>query len=71
MLLTTTDERELDYREADGIEVGLFWRANDNRLRVAVADARSGEQFAFRVEPRDALEAFRHPFVWVAGAQAA
>ena len=50
--------RELDHRSSDGI---------DDRLLVAVSDAKTGE--AFSVEVRDharALEVFHHPYAYAA-----
>jgi hypothetical protein len=60
--------RELDRRSNDGIEVALLWHAPTNRVFVAVEDGRhEGESFRFEVDPRGALEAFRHPFAYAAG----
>ena len=59
--------RELDHRSSDGIDVRLLWCARDDRLLVAVSDARTGE--AFSVEVRDharALEVFHHPYAYAA-----
>jgi len=59
--------RELDHRSSDGIDVRLLWCARDDRLMVAVSDAKTGE--AFSVEVRDrarALEVFHHPFAYAA-----
>jgi hypothetical protein len=57
---------ELDYRESDGIEVSLLWSRRDTSLLVALCDARTGESFELPVEPRQALDAFRHPFAYAA-----
>jgi hypothetical protein len=58
----STSVRELDSRRTDGIQVDLLWDPTDNTTWVAVDDTKTGEAFAFRVAPSDALEAFRHPF---------
>jgi hypothetical protein len=63
----TTLTRELDHRVSDGIEVRLLWRVHDDRLLVAVSDARTGD--AFSVEVRDgerALDVFHHPYAYAA-----
>jgi len=57
---------ELDYRESDGIKVSLLWSRTDESLLVALFDARTGESFELPVEPRRALDAFRHPFAFAA-----
>ena len=55
--------RELDHRTSDGIDVRLLWHPHDDRISVAVRDAKTGEAFAVAVRPGDsALEAFHHPF---------
>jgi hypothetical protein len=59
--------RELDHRTSDGIDVRLLWRERDDRVLVAVSDAKTGEEFT--VEVRDGqrpLEVFRHPFAYAA-----
>ena len=61
-----TDLRELDCRIHDGIDVSLLWNPRTKGVSVAVTDTRHGESFAFGVEPGDALEAFRHPYAYVA-----
>ena len=64
---TTSLTRELDHRVSDGIEVRLLWRRHDDRLLVAVSDARTGD--AFSVEVRDterALDVFHHPYAYAA-----
>jgi hypothetical protein len=66
-LISTQEQplrEELDHRESDGIEVSLLWSRADGSLAVAVRDARTGERFELRVEPEQALDAFRHPFAY-------
>ena len=55
---------ELAYRESDGIEVALLWRARDDRLSVVVEDTRLDERFVMRVCPDEALEVFYHPYAY-------
>jgi hypothetical protein len=59
--------RELHSRANDGIHVRLLWGPDDGRVAVAVADTRTGDQFAFEVSERGrALHAFKHPFSYAA-----
>jgi hypothetical protein len=62
----TTTLRELDRRTSDGIDVSLLWNPRTKDVSVAVTDTRQGGSFAFGVEPQDALEAFWHPYAYVA-----
>lgn len=54
--------RELDHRQSDGIDVRLLWDATDDRIIVAVSDAKSGDAFDIEVERHQALHAFHHPY---------
>ena len=59
--------RELDRRCSDGIDVQLLWSPRDNRVLVAVSDAKTGD--AFSVPVRDglrALDVFHHPYAYAA-----
>ena len=57
--------RELDHRINDGIDVWLLWRSTDDRLLVAVADAKQGEAFMLDVEDgQSALDVFHHPYAY-------
>jgi hypothetical protein len=56
--------RELDHREADGIDVTLLWDSATNQVSVAVVDERSGEAFELDVPGPDALSAFKHPYAY-------
>ena len=59
--------RELAYRAADGVEVGLFWNtASDDRLLVVVDDTHSGDLFELEVSAAEALDAFEHPYAYAA-----
>jgi hypothetical protein len=66
MTATPHTYRELAYRAADGVEVGLFWSTSDNGLRVVVDDARSGDLFELEVDADRALDAFEHPYAYAA-----
>jgi hypothetical protein len=61
-----TTLRELDRRTRDGIDVSLLWDPRTKGVSVAVTDTRQGGSFEFGVEPGDALEAFWHPYAYVA-----
>lgn len=62
--------RELDSRVSDAIDVRLPWHPTDERLTVAVADAKTGDAFELPVhEGERALEVFRHPYAYAAWAQ--
>ena len=58
---------ELDRRTSDGIEVRMLWSKRDNRVLVAVADAKTGERFVLDVrEGEPAMDVFRHPYAYAA-----
>jgi hypothetical protein len=66
-VMYTTSEisvRELDHRTSDGIDVWLLWNSDTGRVSVAVEDGRFGESFELDVDAADALNAFRHPYVY-------
>jgi hypothetical protein len=56
--------RELDHRSGDGFDVTLLWSARTGRVFVAVEDTRTNDAFRIAVDPRDALEAFHHPYAY-------
>ena len=62
----STTFTELAHRTGDSVAVTLLWRRNDNRLRVAVADLRTGEEFELNAHPENALDVFYHPFACAA-----
>ena len=61
----TTTERELDYREGDGLEVALVWYPGRDVIAVKVLDTRTGERFEIPVDPASARDAFGHPFAYL------
>jgi hypothetical protein len=64
---TTPLTTELDRRTNDGIDVRLLWCPQDNRVLVAVRDAKSGDAFAVEVhEDESAMDVFRHPYAYAA-----
>jgi hypothetical protein len=54
--------RELAQRVDDGLEVTFLWAPLGNRVKVAVADKRTGEELEVEVCPSAALSVFYHPF---------
>ena len=64
---TPTGTRELDYRNADGVEVALLWHTSGDFLSVVVSDARIGETFELVLDDRDnAMDVFNHPYAYAA-----
>jgi hypothetical protein len=63
---TTLQPRELAARESDGIHVLLRWDPSDNGLTVSLEDSRVGDRFQLEVAPDRALDAFHHPYAYVA-----
>jgi hypothetical protein len=66
MTATTTHlMRELDHRNSDGIEVRLLWNQHENRVFVAVNDAKTEESFTIEVREGDRpMDVFQHPFAY-------
>jgi hypothetical protein len=62
-----TSMRELDGRQANGMDVRLLWHEADGSVFVAVDDHRTGEAFAVEVQQDERpLEVFNHPYVYAA-----
>jgi hypothetical protein len=57
--------RELAHRESPDIDVSLFWRPEDNALRLLLVEVPTGVLFEFSVDPQDALDAFNHPYAYL------
>jgi hypothetical protein len=59
--------RELDHRQADGIDVWLLWNEATGGVVVSVFDAKRGEAFEIPVCAGERpLDVFRHPFAYAA-----
>lgn len=70
MSATTFKRRELAHRASNGIKVWLYWDKVGDTLSLEVFDAKLDEYFELDV-PRDrAMDAFRHPFAYLAAAEA-
>ena len=63
---TETHPRELDHRASDGIRVWLLWSPVTGEVWVSVLDEDTGESFRVDVDPSSALDAFHHPFAYLA-----
>jgi len=59
-----TTLRELDHRNADGIDVRLLWDPHTNGVSIAVQDQRLGDSLTFTVDGAQALAAFHHPYAY-------
>jgi hypothetical protein len=66
LVVSEEPRRELAHRVADGIEVQLLWRPSDDAVTVLVHEIETGVCFELRVEPDQALNAFRHPYAYAA-----
>jgi hypothetical protein len=64
--LTNIPRRELACRVNGGLEITLYWSAEDNSTSIDVHQIATEETISFLV-PRDrALDAFHHPFAHLA-----
>jgi hypothetical protein len=64
--MASKNTRELDFRSTDGLEVALLWQPETDRISVTVFDAKTGDDFDFQVDPKDAMDAFHHPYAYAA-----
>jgi hypothetical protein len=58
--------RELAQRASGTDEVLLLWDPESGRVELSVRDVATGAGFYVEVEPASALEAFYHPYAYVA-----
>ena len=63
---TTAERRELAHRAGDGIDVSLYWDSVGDTLTLEVHDAKTDELFVLGVRRDRAMDAFRHPFAYIA-----
>src|SRR5262249_29166267 len=66
-----TAKRELAHRASNGVNVSLFWTKVGDLLTLDVYAQRLAEFFELEVPKDRALDAFHHPYVSLAGNQAA
>jgi hypothetical protein len=55
---------ELAERTNDGVSVRLLWRPATDEVLLEVNDEKLGETFELQVPGEQAMDAFRHPFVY-------
>jgi hypothetical protein len=58
--------RELAQRLSGTAEVLLFWHPEIDRLELSVQDLATGAGFHIEVAPANAIDAFYHPYAYVA-----
>jgi len=59
---------ELAHRNADGVDVSLYWDHGADDLLVLVADSRTGDCFSLAAARERALDVFYHPYAYAARA---
>jgi hypothetical protein len=59
-------QRELAYRVSGGIEITLYWSADDDSTSVEIFHAATEQTLHFTVAHERALDAFYHPFAHLA-----
>ena len=62
----STNVRELAQRQSGSEEVLLLWYPESERVEVCVRDLETGVSFHLDVAPADAIEAFNHPYAYLA-----
>jgi hypothetical protein len=67
---STTIRRELAQRTTNGVSVSLFWETVGNTLSLEVYDEAADEFFQLDVPKDRAMDAFHHPYVYRAQAEA-
>jgi hypothetical protein len=58
--------RELAQRRSGTHEVQLLWHPENDRVALAVRDVTRGVSFRLDIDPGKAMDAFYHPFAYVA-----
>jgi hypothetical protein len=54
--------RELAHRVTGGLEITLFWHADDDSTSIDIYQTATQETISFPVPPDQALDVFHHPF---------
>ena len=57
--------RELAHRTSGGLEITLYWDAEEQTTSVEVHQPATQETIAFTVAREHALDAFHHPFAHI------
>ena len=63
---TIAPARELARRLSGTDDIALLWHPQDDRVEVSVRDVTTGATFHIEVGPGNALDAFIHPYAYVA-----
>jgi hypothetical protein len=58
------EEKELAFRESDGIAISLRWNPETGGVSVLVEDSELGESFVVPAAPEQALQVFHHPYAY-------
>jgi hypothetical protein len=58
--------RELAHRRTGGLEITLYWDADDDSTSIEIHQTATQETIRFPVPPTRALDAFHHPFAHLA-----
>jgi hypothetical protein len=66
MAATATHRKELAHRSSAGVTVTLYWGADRKTITVEVLDLRTNDFFSLDVAPELALDAFHHPYAYLA-----
>lgn len=66
----TAPARELARRRSGTDEFVLLWHPEDDRVEVSVRDVTTGATFHIEVAPGNALDAFTHPYAYLASREA-
>jgi hypothetical protein len=66
--MTTTEFHELMRRRNGGLEVALRWHPETDSVSIEVVDEQTGETHEAEVPQDQALEAYEHPFAYLARA---
>jgi hypothetical protein len=69
--LTEIARRELARRVNGGLEITLYWHPDDNSTSIDIRHATTDETISFPVPADRALDAFHHPFAYLAEQDAA
>jgi len=59
---------ELHHRNADGVDVSLYWDRGAEDLLVLVEDSRTGSTFSLTASRERALDVFYHPYAYASRA---
>jgi hypothetical protein len=62
--MSRTAERELAYRNQNGLEVTLLWDSTSNEVCVDVVDHLDDTGFRLPIAGHLALDAFHHPYAY-------